>query len=121
MLPVHHILFPRVKAAVHHGSWVTTHLAARAGVPQLVLPQASDQYQWADRVARLGLGPKEVDMNRLKSHKLAAAFGQLVQREEFALNASEFADRVREIDGPKNAVALFERIKGGFEPRERSA
>src|SRR5262249_12026896 len=36
----HHVLFPRVKAAVHHGSWIATHLAAQAGIPQLVLPQA---------------------------------------------------------------------------------
>lgn len=117
----HHILFPRLKAVAHHGSWITTHLAARAGVPQLVLPQASDQYQWADRVARLGLGPKGVDMNRMKGHKLSAAIEQLVQREDFDQNATAFAERVRGIDGPKNAVALFERIKAGFEPRERSA
>ena len=114
----HHILFPRLKGAVHHGSWITTHLAARAGVPQLVLPQASDQYQWADRVANLGLGPKGVDMNRMRPRKLSAAVEQLVKREDFTRNAKVFAERVRGIDGPKNAVALFERIKGGLEPRK---
>ncbi|MBW2697072.1 MAG: glycosyltransferase family 1 protein [Deltaproteobacteria bacterium] len=111
----HHILFPRLKAAVHHGSWITTHLAARAGIPQLVLPQASDQYQWADRISTAGLGPKGVDMNRMRPHKLSAAIAQLVQREDYAVNANALGDRVRGIDGPKNAVALFERIKGGLE------
>ncbi len=115
----HHILFPRLKAAIHHGSWITTHLAARAGIPQLVLPQASDQYQWADRVSKAGLGPKGVDMNRLKPHKLSAAIAKLVSREDYAVNANELADRVCAIDGPKNAVALFERIKGGLEARKR--
>ena len=113
----HHILFPRLKAAVHHGSWITTHLAARAGIPQLVLPQASDQYQWADRISKAGLGPRGVDMNRMKVRKLSAAIEQLVQRDDYAVNASALGDRVRGIDGPRNAVALFERIKGGFETR----
>jgi len=110
----HHILFPRLKAAVHHGSWITTHLAARAGIPQLVLPQASDQYQWADRISKAGLGPRGVDMNRLKLHKLSTAIAQLTQREDYVENASALGDRVRGIDGSKNALALFERIKGSL-------
>jgi vancomycin aglycone glucosyltransferase len=114
----HHILFPRLKAAVHHGSWITTHLAARAGIPQLVLPQASDQYQWADRISKAGLGPRGVDMNRMKPRKLSAAIAELVQREDYAVSAKALGDRVRGIDGPKNAVALFERIKGGLAPRK---
>jgi UDP:flavonoid glycosyltransferase YjiC (YdhE family) len=107
----HHVLFPRLKAAVHHGSWITTHLAAQAGVPQLVLPQASDQYLWADVVAKHGLGPKGVDMNRLKARKLSAAIEQLTQRQEFAANARALAQRVSEVDGAKNALRLFERLK----------
>jgi sterol 3beta-glucosyltransferase len=108
----HHILFPRLKAAVHHGSWITTHLAARAGVPQLVLAQASDQYLWADRIAKSGLGPRRVDMNRLNVKKLSAAIEQLTGREEFERNARVLAEQVAGIDGSKNAVALFERLQG---------
>ena len=107
----HHILFPRCRAAVHHGSWITTHLAARAGVPQLVLPQASDQYIWADVLRRKGLGPKGVDMNRLSPRKLSKAIEQLVGRADFASNARELAERVEGIDGTKNAVRVFERLE----------
>jgi len=106
----HHVLFPRLKAAVHHGSWITTHLAAQAGIPQLVLPQASDQYQWADIVAKNGLGPKGVDMNRMKSKKLSAAIAQLTQRQEYESNARALGERVKGIDGAKNALELFERL-----------
>ena len=108
----HHVLFPRLKAAVHHGSWITTHLAAQAGVPQLVLPQASDQYLWATAVSKNGLGPKGVDMNRMKSKKLSAAIEQLTSRPEYESNARALAERVRGIDGAKNAVRLFERLQG---------
>jgi vancomycin aglycone glucosyltransferase len=50
-------LFERVAAVVHHGGAGTTTSAARAGVPQVVVPQAGgDQLYWASRVAELGIG-----------------------------------------------------------------
>ena len=106
----HHVLFPRLKAAVHHGSWITTHLAARAGIPQLVLPQASDQYLWSSVVRKNHLGPKGVDMNRMKASKLSSAIEQLTQRREYETNARALAERVSGIDGAKNALEVFERL-----------
>ncbi|MEU5263112.1 glycosyltransferase [Amycolatopsis sp. NPDC021455] len=52
----HQALFRRVAAVVHHGGQGTTTTAARAGVPQVVVPQAADQPYWARRVAELGVG-----------------------------------------------------------------
>ncbi|MGK8504743.1 glycosyltransferase [Nocardia asiatica] len=52
----HQALFPRVAAVVHHGGAGTTTAAARAGVPQVVLPQMMDQPYWARRIAALGIG-----------------------------------------------------------------
>ncbi|MGW5716036.1 glycosyltransferase [Amycolatopsis sp. NPDC003865] len=52
----HQALFPRMAAVVHHGGAGTTTTAARAGVPQVVVPQATDQPYWAGRVAALGAG-----------------------------------------------------------------
>ncbi|MGW0708502.1 glycosyltransferase [Streptomyces sp. NPDC002643] len=52
----HQALFPRVAAVVHHGGAGTTTTAARAGVPQVVVPQLVDQPYWAGRVAALGIG-----------------------------------------------------------------
>jgi vancomycin aglycone glucosyltransferase len=49
-------LFTRVGAVMHHGGAGTTTTAARAGAPQLVVPQAADQPYWAERVAELGIG-----------------------------------------------------------------
>ena len=49
-------LFPRVAAVVHHGGAGTTTTAARAGAPQVVVPQIADQPYWAGRVADLGIG-----------------------------------------------------------------
>ena len=49
-------LFARVAAIVHHGGAGTTTAAARAGTPQVVVPQVADQPYWAGRVTKLGIG-----------------------------------------------------------------
>jgi vancomycin aglycone glucosyltransferase len=49
-------LFGRVAAVVHHGGAGTTTTAARAGAPQVVVPQMADQPYFAGRVADLGIG-----------------------------------------------------------------
>jgi vancomycin aglycone glucosyltransferase len=49
-------LFPRVAAVMHHGGAGTTTAAARAGSPQVVVPQFGDQPYWASRVWDLGIG-----------------------------------------------------------------
>jgi sterol 3beta-glucosyltransferase len=61
----HSLIFPKVAAAVHHGGAGTTTAAARAGVPQIVLPHILDQYYWAHRVEVLGLGPRALPIERL--------------------------------------------------------
>jgi len=54
-------LFPRVAAAVHHGGAGTMTASSRAGVPQVVIPQMSDQPCFADRVQQLGRGTAFTD------------------------------------------------------------
>jgi vancomycin aglycone glucosyltransferase len=49
-------LFKRVAAVVHHGGAGTTTAAARAGAPQVLIPQHYDQHYWAGRVQELGIG-----------------------------------------------------------------
>ncbi|OXM47316.1 glycosyltransferase [Amycolatopsis alba] len=50
------VLFGRVAAVIHHGGAGTTHVAARAGAPQILVPQIADQPYYAGRVAELGIG-----------------------------------------------------------------
>ena len=49
-------LFKRIAAVVHHGGAGTTTAAARAGAPQVIIPQHYDQHYWAHRVEQLGIG-----------------------------------------------------------------
>jgi vancomycin aglycone glucosyltransferase len=66
----HQKLFSRVSVVVHHGGAGTTHTAARAGVPQLIIPHLLDQFGWAKRVYDLGLSPKPIPRNRLNVRSL---------------------------------------------------
>jgi vancomycin aglycone glucosyltransferase len=45
-----------VAAVIHHGGAGTTTAAARAGCPQVLIPQYTDQPYFARRVAELGVG-----------------------------------------------------------------
>jgi rhamnosyltransferase subunit B len=49
-------LLPHASAFVHHGGIGTTSQALAAGLPQLIVPMAHDQFDNADRVERLGAG-----------------------------------------------------------------
>jgi sterol 3beta-glucosyltransferase len=73
----HDWLFPKMSTVVHHGGAGTTHAAARAGVPAVVLPFAADQFFWAKRLEALGVAPpmlahRELNPVRL-SERLEAA------------------------------------------------
>jgi len=49
-------LFKKVAAVIHHGGAGTTTVAARAGCPQVIVPQIGDQPYWGNRVRVLGIG-----------------------------------------------------------------
>lgn len=69
------LLLPRVAAVVHHGGIGTTAEAFRAGVPQLVVPFAYDQFDNGLRAKRLGVADvlvaKRLSVRRMRK-KLAA-------------------------------------------------
>ncbi len=67
----HGKLFPLCRAVIHHGGAGTTATAARAGVPQVVVPHVTDQFYWGHHVHRLGLAPKPMERTRLTAQKLA--------------------------------------------------
>ncbi|MBN2496176.1 MAG: glycosyltransferase family 1 protein [Deltaproteobacteria bacterium] len=73
----HASLFPRTAGVAHHGGSGTVHTAARAGVPQLVMPQIADQFYWGARIRALGIGPQPLAPGRIRVRALAEAFRSL--------------------------------------------
>jgi len=70
-------LLPRCRAVVHHGGIGTTVQSFAAGIPQLVVPRAHDQFDNAMRVARIGAGA-QLPFRRLDGGAAAAALRELV-------------------------------------------
>jgi UDP:flavonoid glycosyltransferase YjiC (YdhE family) len=104
----HGSLFRRVVGVAHHGGSGTVHNAARAGVPQFVMPQFADQYYWGGRMEVLGLGPRAVPASKLTVAALASALGALARDRALGDRARAFARRVEGEDGIAAAVAVIE-------------
>jgi UDP:flavonoid glycosyltransferase YjiC (YdhE family) len=56
----HDQLFLRVSMVIHHGGAGTSHSAAAAGVPSVVVPFTGDQPFWASRLKWAGIAPESV-------------------------------------------------------------
>jgi vancomycin aglycone glucosyltransferase len=97
-------LFGRVAAVVHHGGAGTTTTAARAGAPQVVIPQGKDQLYWAGRVAELGIGTA-YDGRTASTESLSAAL-KLTLTPETRDRASAVAGTIR-TDGAMVAATLL--------------
>jgi len=94
-------LFTRVAAVVHHGGAGTTTAGARAGAPQVVIPQHYDQHYWARRVQDLGIGTAHA-AGTPTTDSLTAALERTLQP-ELAARARSVATMVRS-DGARVAA-----------------
>jgi vancomycin aglycone glucosyltransferase len=112
----HEQLFPRVACVVHHGGAGTFAMAARAGVPQVIVPHLVDQFYWGERVRALGLGPRPL-------HDLRFSAAQMAQAVEQALapavkqRADQVATHLRTAEGTAAALRTIERVIGRAAPR----
>ncbi len=90
----HATLFPRLAGVVHHGGAGTTTVAARAGVPQLIVPHLLDQFHHAHVVERFGLGPTAIPRRKLTVAKLAAALRELTENDAYRAAARTLAGQI---------------------------
>jgi vancomycin aglycone glucosyltransferase len=103
----HPALFQRVAAVVHHGGAGTTTTAARAGVPQILVPHLLDQHYWAQRVQLLGIGAPLVRRSRLTASLLADTIAATLENELVAQRAQFLGRRLRESIGADPTAAFL--------------
>jgi len=99
----HDLLFPRMAAVCHHGGSGTIHRAARAGVPQFIMPVIIDQFFWGKRIHNLGVGPEARSSKKLKTENLAEIFRDLKMNSLYRENAGKLKESVNR-DGGVEAV-----------------
>ena len=105
----HAAVFPRVAAVVHHGGAGTTDAAARAGVPQIVLPHILDQFYWAHRVEQLGLGPRGLPVDLVTADVLADRIATALEDRSIYERTRALALAMAGRDGVAAAVDHLER------------
>jgi len=103
----HAWLFARVAGAVHHGGAGTTGYSLRAGLPTAVIPHATDQFYWGDRIAALGAGPPLLARHTLTDEKLAAALSQLAHDASMRARAAAIGAAIRAQNGVARAVQVL--------------
>ena len=110
----HAWLLPQCLAVVHHGGAGTTGAGLRAGIPNIVVPSATDQPFWGKRVAELGAGPPPIPLKSLTVDSLAAAL--LAARNDPAMRAgaTRVGERIRAENGVANMIRLVENWSGKF-------
>ena len=108
----HHLVFPRVAAAIHHGGAGTTTAAARAGVPQVILPHILDQYYWAHRVEELGLGPRGLPVELVTADVLADRVSRAINDPRILGRTAALAPAIAARNGVEAAVAHLEALAG---------
>ncbi len=94
--------------AIHHGGAGTTHTAARAGIPQVVLPIGADHHFWAHRVALRGAAPKYPSKGRFDSRAVATMI-EFAQRDDTRMHARALGEAMSHEDGVGTAIREIER------------
>lgn len=106
----HGLLLPRCAGAVHHGGAGTTHASAVAGIPQLLVPHLLDQFDWADRIFRLGLGPAPIARRHLDAEGLLAAAARIAGDGAMRARAAEVGAAIAADDAVGRTVHNLERF-----------
>ena len=104
-------LFPCVAAVVHHGGIGTMAEAFRAGVPQLVMPFAYDQFDNALRAQRLGVGGVLL-AKRVSARRLSRQLEQLLASESVRGACNAVAKSMKPLPNAPRAVDLLEKALG---------
>jgi UDP:flavonoid glycosyltransferase YjiC (YdhE family) len=109
-LPLRRFL-PRAAALVHHGGIGSAATALAAGVPQLVVPFAHDQFDNAARLRALGVADV-IPAARVGGARVATALARLLAAPDTAAHTAEVAARLQLRDGLGETTALLERHAG---------
>ena len=104
----HALLFPRVSVAVHHGGAGTTSRAARAGIPQVILPHVLDQFPWSARIAARGLGPRPFLSHRPGVGPLVSRIREVLENGTMQARAANLGQELSGRDGADRMAEILE-------------
>jgi UDP:flavonoid glycosyltransferase YjiC (YdhE family) len=104
----HDQLFPHMAAIVHHGGAGTTATAARAGIPQIIVPHVLDQFHYAHRVYQCGLSPKPVLRTKLTRNTLADRINEITNNPKYRKQAQIVAEKINHTNSIAKIIKILE-------------
>jgi vancomycin aglycone glucosyltransferase len=107
----HSVLLPRMSACVHHGGYGTTIEAARAGIPQVIIPHLGDQFHHANRAAELGIAALPISLQNVSASRIARAL-EFTREPATVAAAREFGTALLSREGTGRAADEVERAHG---------
>jgi rhamnosyltransferase subunit B len=102
-------LLPRCAALVHHGGVGSTAEALRAGIPQLIVPLAFDQFDNAARVESLGVG-MSLPSRRLTAARLAKKLQQLLSSSSIQVQARQISRRLHPVPSLQTVIEAISEL-----------
>lgn len=100
-------LFPRSAAVVHHGGIGTSSQALAAGVPQLIMPMAHDQFDNAARLERLGVA-SSLSPRKFRGPAIARALARLIGSDRVSQECRLASERLRNANPFPESCRLIE-------------
>ncbi|HEX6099092.1 MAG TPA: glycosyltransferase [Thermoanaerobaculia bacterium] len=101
-------LFPHCSLIVHHGGAGTTHCAARAGRPSVVVEHHGDHTFWGKQLRRAGLSHRILHARSVTASSLAAEIRKGLRSPDLQRRAEAFGESMRQENGVRRAVELIE-------------
>lgn len=105
------LLFPLVKAVIHHGGIGTIAACLKAGKPFLTCPvlyPLGDQYFWGDIAYKKGIGLKPIPLKKMTNEKLIAAVKELISNQKLYQHSAAISKELKFENGVNNAIRLIE-------------
>lgn len=103
------LLLPRCAAFVHHGGIGSMSQALLAGIPQLIMPLAHDQFDNLARIKKLNAGDG-LSVARFKTAAVAAMLSRLIGNASVERVCRDLAGRMAPRDGLAKSAAALERF-----------
>lgn len=101
----HEHLFHHAAFVMHHGGAGTTTNAAKAGVPQMIVPHGVDQFFWGDVIHKKGLGSEPLARKLLNVADISTRVGYILENKaRLDAKAQEVAAKLNREDGLKVAM-----------------
>jgi UDP:flavonoid glycosyltransferase YjiC (YdhE family) len=102
-------LLPHAQAVVHHGGIGTVGQALRAGIPQLVIPFHTDQFDNAARVVKLGVA-RSMALKHYAPDRVAAELSKLLANPGYRTRAASVGQAVAREDGGEVAARTVDTV-----------